>query len=65
VALLSAGTGVLRLGPGAPKSFARKAALGAAVLAAGSIAQMLFASRTREAQLAAQGFQPIEPEPES
>jgi putative oxidoreductase len=65
VALLSAGTGVLRLGPGAPKSFARKAALGGAVIAAGSIAQMLRASRTQEAQLAAQGVQPIEPEPES
>lgn len=50
VALLSAGTGALRLGPGVPKSFARKAALAGAVLAAGSIAHMLNASAKKERQ---------------
>jgi putative oxidoreductase len=50
VALMSAGTGVLRLGPGVPKSFARKAALGGALLAAGSVAQVLMAARKKEQQ---------------
>jgi putative oxidoreductase len=50
VALMSVGTGALRLGPGVPKTFARKAALGGAILAAGSIAQLLMASRKKDMQ---------------
>jgi putative oxidoreductase len=50
LALMSAGPGVLRLSPGVSKSFARKAALGGAVLAAGSIAQLLLAARKQEEQ---------------
>jgi putative oxidoreductase len=50
LALMSAGTGALRLGPGVPKSFARKAALGGAILAAGTVAQLLLAARKKEQQ---------------
>jgi putative oxidoreductase len=65
VALLSAGTGALRLGPGVPKSFARKAALGGAVLAAGAVAQMMMASRKQERQASTASVEPAEPESES
>jgi putative oxidoreductase len=48
VALMSAGTGVLRLGPHLPKSLIRRAVLGGVILAGGSLAQMLIASRKQE-----------------
>jgi putative oxidoreductase len=48
VALMSAGTGVLRLGPHLSKSLTRKAVLGGAILAGGALAQMLLASRKQE-----------------
>jgi putative oxidoreductase len=51
VALMSAGTGVLRLGPHLSKSFTRKALLGGALLAGGSLTQLLLASRKREQAL--------------
>jgi hypothetical protein len=41
IALMSAGTGVLRLGPHLSKPWTRAAVLGGAALAAGSIAYML------------------------
>lgn len=48
VALMSAGTGALRLGPHLSKSLIRKAVLGGVVLAGASLAQLLLASRKQE-----------------
>jgi putative oxidoreductase len=47
VALMSAGTGVLRLGPHLARSVTRKAVLGGTLLASIAIAQQLRESRTR------------------
>ncbi|MGD0053933.1 MAG: DoxX family protein [Acidimicrobiales bacterium] len=52
LALMSAGTGVLRLGPHLPKSLTRKAMLGGAVLASIAIAQQLSEAK-KQAGLAA------------
>jgi putative oxidoreductase len=57
VALMSAGTGALRLGPGVPKSFARKAALGGVILAAGTVTQLLLAARKKEQQRIRDSFE--------
>jgi putative oxidoreductase len=48
VALMSAGSGALRLGPHLSKSLTRKAVVGGVVLAGGALAQMLIASRKQE-----------------
>jgi putative oxidoreductase len=48
LALMSAGTGVLRLGPHLSKSFIRKAALGGVALASLTIGQQLLAGREQE-----------------
>lgn len=48
LALMSAGTGVLRLGPHLPKSFTRKAALGGLALATLTIGQQLLAGRKQD-----------------
>ena len=48
LALMSAGTGALRLGPHLSKSFTRKALLAGAVMAGASLTQLLLASRKQE-----------------
>lgn len=65
VALMSAGTGVLRLGPALSKPLARKAALGAAVVVAGALAQLLLASSRQERQLTRDHVESVDAEPAS
>ncbi len=59
VALMSAGTGVLRLGPHLSKSFTRKALLGGVIVAGGSLAQLLLAGRKQEQNQATKSDEPI------
>ena len=61
VALMSAGTGALRLSPHLSKSFTRKALLGGVIVVGGSLAQLLLAARKQEQNQVTDSDEPIVP----